>query len=157
MDATTGEFIIKITASDGEHGDSFGYAVALSGSTAIVGAYANDDNGLASGSAYVFTIRSTPLDGDYNADGFVSQADLDLVLLNWGESVLPDGWFAVDQFDGEPVSQNELDAVLLNWGLGLPPAPVASDVNVAAIPEPATAGFLFLAFLGLRPIRGAHR
>ncbi|CAN0481353.1 unnamed protein product, partial [Laminaria digitata] len=29
-------------------------------------------------------IFSLSLEGDYNGDGFVSQADLDLVLLNWG-------------------------------------------------------------------------
>lgn len=68
--------------------------------------------------------------GDYNGDGFVSQADLDLVLLNWGESEIPAGWIATDQFDGVQVSQNELDGVLLNWGDGTPPA--------VAIPEPAS-------------------
>jgi hypothetical protein len=30
--------------------------------------------------------------GDYNANGFVSQGDLYLVLLNWGETVLPAGF-----------------------------------------------------------------
>lgn len=52
------------------------------------------------------------LQGDYNADGFVSQADLDLVLLNWGGAVLPTGFsiFNIEggQFDGL-ISQNELD------------------------------------------------
>ena len=58
--------------------------------------------------------------GDYNGDGFVSQADLDLVLLNWGDGVLPGGFDPAaipgsGPFDGL-VSQNELDGVLLNWG-----------------------------------------
>ena len=45
----------KLTASDGAAGDNFGYsAVAISGDLAIVGAYADDDKGAASGSAYVF-------------------------------------------------------------------------------------------------------
>jgi len=45
----------KLTASDGESGDLFGRAVAISGDTAIVGVYGDDDRGANSGSAYVFT------------------------------------------------------------------------------------------------------
>ncbi|WP_415407100.1 FG-GAP repeat protein [Sulfurovum sp. CS9] len=44
----------KLTASDAAGGDYFGYSVALSGDTAVVGAYGDDDNGTDSGSAYVF-------------------------------------------------------------------------------------------------------
>lgn len=54
--------------------------------------------------------------GDYNADDIVSQADLDLILLNWGDTTLPDGWVASNQFTDDLISQNELDGVLLNWG-----------------------------------------
>ncbi|PNX48549.1 MAG: hypothetical protein BV457_03480 [Thermoplasmata archaeon M9B1D] len=45
----------KLTASDGATDDVFGYSVSLSGDTALIGAYGDDDNGYASGSAYVFT------------------------------------------------------------------------------------------------------
>ena len=45
----------KLVAGDGTSGDWFGYSVALSGDTALVGAYLDDDNGTTSGSAYVFT------------------------------------------------------------------------------------------------------
>lgn len=45
----------KLTASDAAAGDSFGYSVAISGDTVIVGAHQNDDGGSNSGSAYVFT------------------------------------------------------------------------------------------------------
>ena len=70
---------------------------------------------------------------DYNSDGFVSQADLDLVLLNWGDTVLPPGFDEAalttgTPFDGQ-MSQNELDGVLLNWGNGTPPS--------VSIPEPS--------------------
>jgi hypothetical protein len=44
----------KLTASDGAGGDWFGYSVSISGDAAIVGAFLDDDNGSASGSAYVF-------------------------------------------------------------------------------------------------------
>ena len=45
---------VKITAKDGAADDEFGYSVAISGDTAIVGAYRDDDNGTDSGSAYVY-------------------------------------------------------------------------------------------------------
>jgi len=49
----------KLTASDGAADDIFGHSVSLSGETAVVGAAADDDNGLNSGSAYVFTRSGT--------------------------------------------------------------------------------------------------
>ena len=44
----------KLTASNGLGNDFFGYSVAISGDTAIVGAYGDDDNGDFSGLAYIF-------------------------------------------------------------------------------------------------------
>lgn len=82
------------------------------------------------------------LEGDYDTNGFISQSDLDLVLLNWGSSDLPAGWLAAGDFDGT-MSQNELDAVLLNWGGGTSP-------SISAIPEPsALAAAGLLCFAGL--------
>ena len=45
---------IILRASDADVGDFFGRSVAISGSTAIVGAYQDDDDGENSGSAYLF-------------------------------------------------------------------------------------------------------
>lgn len=44
----------KLTASDAAAVDVFGASVSLDGDTALIGAYANDDDGSNSGSAYVF-------------------------------------------------------------------------------------------------------
>jgi hypothetical protein len=44
----------KVTASDGTYYDYFGWALALSGDTLVVGAWGDDDNGSQSGSAYIF-------------------------------------------------------------------------------------------------------
>lgn len=44
----------KLTASDGVASDFFGHSVSIYGDYAIVGAYGNDDNGILSGSAYIF-------------------------------------------------------------------------------------------------------
>ena len=46
--------IDRLLASDGATGDAFGASVSISGDTAVVGAYYDDDNGDGSGSAYVF-------------------------------------------------------------------------------------------------------
>ena len=49
----------KLTASDGEKSDEFGYSVALNGDTVVIGAYSDDivddENGNESGSAYMFS------------------------------------------------------------------------------------------------------
>ncbi len=45
---------VKQTASDAAAGDSFGSAVSISGDTAVIGAYHDDDSGSNSGSAYIF-------------------------------------------------------------------------------------------------------
>ena len=57
LDGTWSEFQ-KLTASDGANVDYFGRSVAISGDTALVDAYADDDNGVDSGSAYVYDINS---------------------------------------------------------------------------------------------------
>ena len=73
--ATGWEQIAKLTASDGSEYDHFGESVSISGTTVIVGAYADDDSGSSSGSAYIFqqtvagwrqAAKLTPDDGHYD-------------------------------------------------------------------------------------------
>ncbi len=54
FDTTTGRQLFKLLADDGAGLDEFGFSVAISGATAIVGAFRDDDNGSGSGSAYLF-------------------------------------------------------------------------------------------------------
>jgi hypothetical protein len=54
FNATTGAQLTKIVPDDGESGDQFGFSVAIDGGIVVVGAVADDDNGVGSGSAYVF-------------------------------------------------------------------------------------------------------
>jgi hypothetical protein len=72
------------------------------------------------------------LEGDYNADEAVDQADLDLVLLNWGSATppIPRGW--VNDLPDGLIDQRELDSVLLNWGISF----AASAAIATAVPEP---------------------
>ena len=53
----TGE--VKLTASDGADNDRFGESVAIQGDKIIVGAYADDDSGIDSGSVYVYNLDGT--------------------------------------------------------------------------------------------------
>jgi FG-GAP repeat len=73
FDLTTGQELYMFTASDATFGDKLGRSVAASGNLAIVGAEGDDDNGSASGSAYVFDlttgqelVKLLPLDGAAN-------------------------------------------------------------------------------------------
>ena len=49
----------KLTASDGAAGDQFGFSVAIEGDIIVVGAWLDDDNGSASGTAFIFTRLGT--------------------------------------------------------------------------------------------------
>ncbi len=74
----------KLTASDAVAAEQFGYSVSLLGGRALVGANRDDDNGINSGSAYVFdlnagnwseTAKLTASDGEFN-DNFGSSVSL---------------------------------------------------------------------------------
>jgi len=58
FDITTGNQLFKLLPSDGGVEDKFGYSVAVSGNIAVIGAWFDDDNGIDSGSAYVFDITT---------------------------------------------------------------------------------------------------
>jgi len=60
--------------------DWFGYSFSLSGNTAVVGAPMDDDNGSASGSAYVFKRTATPFGGGCGAAPALALAALFLAL-----------------------------------------------------------------------------
>jgi len=73
----------KLIASDAAIGDRFGYSVCISGDYAIVGAPCDDDRGIDSGSAYIFSRSGI---------NWIQQAKL----------TIPDG--AVEDFFGKAVS-----------------------------------------------------
>ncbi len=58
FNTATGDKIIKLLPNDGAEFDYFGISVAISGNTAVIGAYKDDDNDTDSGSAYLFDTRS---------------------------------------------------------------------------------------------------
>jgi len=60
FDTATGRQIATLTADDTATLDQFGASVAISGTTAIVGDPVDDNNGVISGSAYVFDVSDPP-------------------------------------------------------------------------------------------------
>ncbi len=58
FDVITGNQLFKLTADDAAAGDFFGESVSISGNIAIVGASADDDVPLQSGSAYLFDVTT---------------------------------------------------------------------------------------------------
>ena len=102
----------KLLASDGSSDDDFGKSVSISsdGTTAIVGAHGDDDNGSRSGSAYIFDIDG-PDCPDINGDGYVNVSDLLTVIDQWGLTNSP-----ADVNQDGIVNVSDLLIVIGNWG-----------------------------------------
>ncbi len=89
FDPGSGQELRRLLAIDGAEWDYFGSAVALSGQTAIIGAYGDDDQGSGSGSVYLFDAvtgqqyaKLIPNDGHAGAQfGRTLRVDGDLVLI----------------------------------------------------------------------------
>ena len=90
----------KLTASDAAASDSFGWSVAVSGNTAVIGSPFDDDDGASSGSAYVFVRNGNRWDqqakliagdpGEKEYFGYSVEVDGDTVVIGVG----------ADDFDG---------------------------------------------------------
>ncbi len=88
FDTATGQELFKLTANDGAPDDQFGRAVAISGTTAVVGAWQNDEQGVWAGAAYVF-------DTTTGQQRFKLTADDADVLDNLGNAVAVSGTTAI--------------------------------------------------------------
>ncbi|MBN1846241.1 MAG: FG-GAP repeat protein [Sedimentisphaerales bacterium] len=86
----------KLLASDGAANDWFGYSVAVSGDTAVIGASEDDDNGSSSGSAYVFRFDGS----NWNQEQKLTASDGMLGDL-FGRAVAVSGEIAVVGADGD--------------------------------------------------------
>src|SRR5262249_39678621 len=120
-------------------------------STAAAGGSPAKTLGLAEASGIgVTTFAGEPVDstallirqtiyGDANLDGLVNLSDLYLLASNWQQSGAY--WWQGDfNFDGT-VNATDLGTLALNWQQGSPlPGPdlIASILNSAGVPEPAT-------------------
>ena len=117
--------VAKLTADDGAEHDIFGVSVGISGNTAIIGAYKDDDHGEDSGSAYVFAVGPDEdgdgimdvclCPGDLDGDLDIDLSDLAQLLSNYGATsgaVYEDG--DLDE-DGD-VDLSDLAALLAEYG-----------------------------------------
>ncbi|MHC5023318.1 MAG: hypothetical protein ACYTGG_05335, partial [Planctomycetota bacterium] len=85
FDTDTGEQITKLLPDHaGSMFQSFGYSVAISDTTAIVGDWGDDDNGFVAGAAYLYDVEDDPGPGDLDADDQVGAGDLVQLLIAWG-------------------------------------------------------------------------
>ena len=80
FDATTGVQIAKLLASDGSGADEFGYSIGIDNGVVAVGAHQDSDNGLNSGSAYVFTVPGADCPADFTGDGNLNFFDVSAFL-----------------------------------------------------------------------------
>jgi len=104
FDTTTGAQRTKLNADDAMSNDGFGISVAISGNTAIVGAYGDDNDGLASsGSAYLFDVYTGAQLAKLTADDAEAWD-------NFGEAVAISGTTAIV---GAPTSDNSAGAAYL--------------------------------------------
>jgi len=118
-----------LSAADGAQGDEFGYSVALSGNTAVIGAPFDDDNGTDSGSAYVFAVgpdlnANGVMDvceclgaGDLDLDGFVGLTDLAILLADYG---CTDGNCPADLDSDGDTDLADLALLVANYGTECP-------------------------------------
>ncbi len=91
----------KLLASDAAGGDGFGVSVSISGEVALIGAHRDDDNGLSSGSGYVF--RFDPENSQWIEEQKLLASD-GASFDQFGRAVAVDGDTAViGAFDHEDV------------------------------------------------------
>lgn len=98
----------KLTASDAASFDGFGFSVAVSGDTAVVGSRRDDDAGTSSGSAYVFVPET-------NQPPLVA-VDTDPVVVDEGTTALNTG--TVSDPDGDTVTLTSSVGTVVNNGDG---------------------------------------
>ena len=115
--ADFGDQLFKLLPDDSAVGDWFGRPVAISGTTAIVGAFWDDDNGTNSGSAYLFDAAgASACPADLDGDGNVDATDLAMLLTAWGPCP-PKAECPADIGDCDGVvGPFDLATLLGNWG-----------------------------------------
>ncbi len=114
FDAPTGQQITKIMPEDGEEWDLFGYCLDISGAPgeeiAIAGSLQDGDNGIESGSAYIFDLSGFPCPWDLDSSGAVGTGDLLALFAQWGTNG------PADFDESGAVGTGDLLILFANWG-----------------------------------------
>ncbi|MFQ5806346.1 MAG: FG-GAP repeat protein [Phycisphaerae bacterium] len=108
--------VAKLLPSDAAMWDQFGCVVAVSGNNAVIGALRDDDQGINSGSAYVFEVPAGPAcPGDLDGDNDRDLSDLAQLLSNYGTT--SGASYEDGDLDGdEDVDLDDLAALLAVYG-----------------------------------------
>ncbi|MCP4656476.1 MAG: hypothetical protein GY856_13775 [bacterium] len=147
--------VIKLTASDADYGDQFGWSVAISGDTVVVGANGDDDAGNYSGSAYVFernqggadnwgqVIKLTASDADYGDffGRFVAISGDTVVVGAYRDDYDSGSAYVFERNQGGAENRGQvikLTAIGDNFGLSVA---ISGDTVVVGTDEDGDAGF----------------
>jgi len=116
FDATTGQQLIKLAASDSDSNDDMGRAVAITGSLAITGASNADRFGSGSGAAYAYNlIGKVECPADLTDDGNLNFLDVSAFLAAFGAAD------PIADFTGEgDFNFLDVSAFLAAFGAGCP-------------------------------------
>ena len=90
--APANAFYQKLTAPDGSTNDLFGYSVALWDNTALIGSYFDDDNGINSGSAYLFDTTTGSLLRKFTAPDASTWDVFGSSVALWDNTALIGSW-----------------------------------------------------------------
>ena len=114
FDATTGQQIAKMMPDDGAELDLFGDKLDIGGAPgeefAVIGSLQDGDNGIESGSAYIFDLTGIPCPWDLDKSGSVDTSDLLELFAQWGT----DG--PADFDESGIVDTSDLLILFANWG-----------------------------------------
>jgi len=80
FDAITGAQLAQLLPNDGAVGDLFGGSIAIHNDVVAVGAMGDGDNGMSSGSAYLFSVPAPPCPADLTGDGELNFFDVSAFL-----------------------------------------------------------------------------
>lgn len=120
-DALSGELLAELISDDISSGDLFGSSVGIQNGIALVGAPGDDDNGSASGSAYLFDARSRDQLAKINpADGDASALFGDAVGLDGSRAVIGSPRVREVAFVlvvPEPAASALISTLIAFWGL----------------------------------------
>ena len=92
FDTTTGQQLFKLTANDAAESDQFGISVAISGTTAIVGSWRDDDAASSSGSAYLFDTQTGLQTGKLTAPDGASFDYFGFAVAISGNTAIAGAW-----------------------------------------------------------------
>jgi len=135
-DATSWTQVVKLTAKDGAANDKFGFSVAISDGTIVVGAYGDDDKGSASGSAYVFE-KSDSSDATSWTQAAKLTADDGAVDDYFGRSVaISDGTIVVGAYFDDDKAYNSGSAYIFGVKTEPSPPPPPPSPPPSPLPPP---------------------